>query len=565
MDRYLPVRARMPHRCEVITQVSAGKSWSAALTVNGDVYTWGKGVRGEIGQGKSWFSMGGAQVRLRHLQSDLHLLQLRKPMPQLLDDNDEQSAQHNLKRRMLCFDSYNHGRLGLHSCKSNSTRFESAPLLSFKETDSFVWMIPTIPEVDFIEKIVATKAKEASAQKTEEKNRRPLTGSDRVRLTLKQQSSPKREAKEVETVVVILPEKGIEGEECKDMRYEEKIMKKYLYFSDLQKALRGMNGMMYGVRKVFAAGSATVPTTMTMTRSGDEVVLHSLKASHLTHEAHLSPSKSKASKQKVLILTNTTRPLRKGKVQHVKALETHEYRRPTLAFTVASVRFQQLCLHPSRRAPIHTLALLARRYPRTASANDRFLRDAEGQAQRYKKGKEEARVLAARKRLAAAVLKRLIAKQNRTRDILAQADTTKKPPPPPPGPPPREAVRAALQEEKDKRNEKEEQIFLAQASLEVAQFGRKNGGRAPEKPTEFGHPAIQANQSLSGIFPPSTIHAGRVDDRAEEDRLTLLDVFNKKIRTVLGHSCLSPRLPREMIRIVKPSRHYASNFKGILS
>ena len=113
----------------------------------------------------------------------------------------------------------------------------------------------------------------------------------------------------------------------------------------------------------------------------------------------------------------------------MKALETHEYRRPTLAFTVASVRFQQLCLHPSRRAPIHTLALLARRYPRTASANgdqqnfkviliiiiielcvgevvcsdvdmnlftDRFLRDAEGQAQRYKKGKEEARVLAAR-------------------------------------------------------------------------------------------------------------------------------------------------------------------------
>ena len=103
MDRYLPVRARMPHRCEgyilcihtyihtfvessfirntlkilmeiialdgieliktihscnyesmqspwpfhsvlsskVITQISAGKSWSAALTVNGDVYTWG--------------------------------------------------------------------------------------------------------------------------------------------------------------------------------------------------------------------------------------------------------------------------------------------------------------------------------------------------------------------------------------------------------------------------------------------------------------------------------------------------------------------------------------------
>jgi hypothetical protein len=48
-----------------------------------------------------------------------------------------------------------------------------------------------------------------------------------------------------------------------------------------------------------------------------------------------------------------------------------------------------------------------------------------------------------------------------------------------------------------------------------------------------------------------------------QDRITLLNVFNKKIRTVLGYSCLSPRLPAEMIRIVKPSRHYAANFKGL--
>ena len=27
---------------QVITQISAGKSWSAALTANGDVYTWGE-------------------------------------------------------------------------------------------------------------------------------------------------------------------------------------------------------------------------------------------------------------------------------------------------------------------------------------------------------------------------------------------------------------------------------------------------------------------------------------------------------------------------------------------
>ena len=92
-----------------------------------------------------------------------------------------------------------------------------------------------------------------------------------------------------------------EGEEMKDMRYEEKIMKKYLYFSDLQKALRGMNAMMYCVRKVFAAGSAKTPTAMTLTKSGDEVVLHSLKI-HLAHEAAHLPSKSKA-KHKVLALS----------------------------------------------------------------------------------------------------------------------------------------------------------------------------------------------------------------------------------------------------------------------
>ena len=83
------------------------------------------------------------------------------------------------------------------------------------------------------------------------------------------------------------------------MRYEEKVMKKYLYFSDLQKALRGMNAMMYGVRKVFAASSAVIPAgTMAVTRSGDEVVLHSLKAAHHIHDP--SPSKSKVSKQKVI-------------------------------------------------------------------------------------------------------------------------------------------------------------------------------------------------------------------------------------------------------------------------
>lgn len=57
VDRFIPVRARLPHRCEVIAEIAAGRSWSVARAASGVVYTWGKGWRGQLGQGLPRFSM----------------------------------------------------------------------------------------------------------------------------------------------------------------------------------------------------------------------------------------------------------------------------------------------------------------------------------------------------------------------------------------------------------------------------------------------------------------------------------------------------------------------------
>ena len=43
----IPVKVRIP-RWEVVSEISAGRSWSMAKTIAGDLYTWGKGLRGVI-------------------------------------------------------------------------------------------------------------------------------------------------------------------------------------------------------------------------------------------------------------------------------------------------------------------------------------------------------------------------------------------------------------------------------------------------------------------------------------------------------------------------------------
>ena len=57
INSFVPVKVRMPNRCELIGEVSAGKSWSLARCCNGTLYSWGRGLRGQLGQGVPRFSV----------------------------------------------------------------------------------------------------------------------------------------------------------------------------------------------------------------------------------------------------------------------------------------------------------------------------------------------------------------------------------------------------------------------------------------------------------------------------------------------------------------------------
>jgi alpha-tubulin suppressor-like RCC1 family protein len=50
-DSFVPVKVRMPERCVLICEISAGKSWSMARSIGGELFTWGKGLRGQLGHG----------------------------------------------------------------------------------------------------------------------------------------------------------------------------------------------------------------------------------------------------------------------------------------------------------------------------------------------------------------------------------------------------------------------------------------------------------------------------------------------------------------------------------
>lgn len=63
-DSFVPVKVRMPNRCELISEIDAGRSWSLATSIGGVGYSWGKGLRSQLGQdvGKS-FSLVPRKIR----------------------------------------------------------------------------------------------------------------------------------------------------------------------------------------------------------------------------------------------------------------------------------------------------------------------------------------------------------------------------------------------------------------------------------------------------------------------------------------------------------------------
>jgi len=55
-DAFYPVKVKLP-KWEIISDIAAGRSWSMCRTIGGELFTWGKGMRGQIGQGASKFSL----------------------------------------------------------------------------------------------------------------------------------------------------------------------------------------------------------------------------------------------------------------------------------------------------------------------------------------------------------------------------------------------------------------------------------------------------------------------------------------------------------------------------
>ena len=55
-DTFTPVRVILP-KWEIISEVCAGRSWSFARTIGGELFTWGKGLRGQTGQAAVKFSL----------------------------------------------------------------------------------------------------------------------------------------------------------------------------------------------------------------------------------------------------------------------------------------------------------------------------------------------------------------------------------------------------------------------------------------------------------------------------------------------------------------------------
>jgi hypothetical protein len=58
---FIPVKARIP-KWDLIVQISAGRSWSLARSAGGELYSWGKGLRGQLGQDTMKFCMAPKKI-----------------------------------------------------------------------------------------------------------------------------------------------------------------------------------------------------------------------------------------------------------------------------------------------------------------------------------------------------------------------------------------------------------------------------------------------------------------------------------------------------------------------
>jgi alpha-tubulin suppressor-like RCC1 family protein len=98
-DSFVPVKARMP-RWDIITEISAGRSWSMAKSAGGEVYTWGKGLRGQLGQGPEKFCLAPRKIEsfasFVHISSGYaHNVAITTPKKFLSTELTEHQARHD--------------------------------------------------------------------------------------------------------------------------------------------------------------------------------------------------------------------------------------------------------------------------------------------------------------------------------------------------------------------------------------------------------------------------------------------------------------------------------------
>jgi len=715
VDTFIPLRARMP-KSELISEISAGRSWSMARTIGGDLFTWGKGLRGQLGQGiakfcfapkkldtfASFIALGSsyahnvcisvprkilnrdvsleaskandvfaplidtslkkreaeslytfdccrrhinpkwkAKIRYVCRQCDItsicivcakqchrgHDIVLRKPPAASKKSNSkEASSSHSKEPRLSRVKSPpknsrvispdrskraggGQGKTskittsgGVSSpvkvlvkkgqVKGNKTKTTKAKIKFGKFTattlqqtkrkmgstkvpfckcgvfNKFCRVIPVIPEgnenedPDPLTPPIFTE-RDLAAIRIQRLGRRH-NGRRQIQLLKMHMAELRREISTKHYFTKILEpiwqkldrakQKFWEQRELLLMSFEEDSKKKFDYFYGLQGLTSGLDALAYGTKKIYGNASVFLP------RIKNYVVSNQL--------------------------------------------------RPSFAFSWASVRQQQLLLHPSRRVPIPLIAELTRLVPRHDKTEGRFfdpdvfllfsryLRDSKTEKWRRDKAEAEKRASEAKEKRAEMARKILMSTKFASKAILAKVEAMSRAQHSAPSiPPPPEVLAAQALAAKIEKLQKEEEEILAAQALEDAPFDmfskkvkvgtrRRNSISAPDKiyrrlvtvqdemPIKlFAHrrnslparvrdlcayerPTISSFASAKAstdIFDQrALLLAEYLEPKYQRIWDTMTDrVRKKRVARLLGYNWLSPRLPREMLQMLE--------------
>lgn len=669
-DSFVPVKSRMP-KSVIIAEIAAGKSWSMARSIGGELFTWGKGLRGQLGQGSMKLSFAPRKVKTfasfvklgagyahnvcltapkkffnpkislraaenanvfaplvpltpkqqdsdslysfdccrRHLStttskmrficrtcaiSSLCIVCLRQchrnhdVVERRTSVKKSAKSINPLKKRRLAkkvgkkiaMDSKKILKLKQKSAKevhakpkssiiSTSPKKKSAKhdLLSKPKIpycrcgmfNSSCRVIPVIPEGDesqddnlvgqseFIRNS-ALKIQRVARTYIERQHIKILkTEAALVRFEVCSSYWQSRILKQIWVRLERARQKFREEREMAEMLLEDATRKRFDYFYALQTAVGGMDAIIYGTKALIGAKSIFIP-----------------------------------------------------RVQHKIISEAF---RPTFAFTWASVRQQQLYMHPHRRIPLSILAELTRNVARfeVHEANwcdpdvclifRRFMRDFKtekfrSEREKYLDERESAKKMRAERARAA-----LIASKFTSKSIIAQAQAITRPTPPALPPPPYVlALQAAEAKAEKKRRDYEivretekledapfdmygkskqprvfrrnticapenlfNRLLTTQAQIPLRSFSKRRNSLPPN--CKLFHPYERPSmsyvsstiQSLSMYYLRDKFYDTFINPKNQKMIDTMkVRVRKRRLSDVMGSSALFPRLPREM-------------------